>query len=44
MPATVAITVRANKQVGVNKPYTEKSCFFKKPDFSTPGSFVNSQF
>ena len=27
------------KQVGVNKPHTQKSGFFKKPDFSTAASF-----
>ncbi len=27
------------KQVGVNKPHTQKSGFFKKPDVSTPASF-----
>jgi hypothetical protein len=30
---------RLAKQVGVNKLHTQKSGFFKKPDFSTPASF-----
>jgi hypothetical protein len=39
MPLSYPSGESESKQVGVNKPHTQKSGFFKKPDFSAPASF-----